>query len=148
MPRRIWQPARALEHCRTGRALGMRGHLDDDPVGQIHPKCRARSRDVHRHQRRRRGRRLGHDAAALECRTRGIQRTGRQPMGLGICLQRLTLTTSAAQMVEPELLARAQSRRSRCRLCNRPHPPNSTRRCAVAGPMTLRNDVLHKALTS
>ena len=34
------------------------------------------------------------------------------------------------------------------RLCHRPHPPNSTRRCTVAGLMTLRNDVLHKTLTT
>ena len=62
-------------------------------------------------------------------------------------LQRLPLLTRGSKMVKPDLLARPETCRPRCRRCHRPHPPNSTGRCTVAGPVTLRNDVLHKTLT-
>ena len=90
----------------------MGGDLDDDAVGQVHPKRGAGCGDAHRHEgggrpwRAQSAGRLGEHATALERRARAIQGADRQPLGVCIRLQRLALFTTGAEMVEPEWVAR------------------------------------------
>ena len=64
-------------------------NLHDDAVGQMYANRRSRGWEAHRHEGGGRRGQLVENAAAREHRVRGVQRSDRQPMGLGIRLQRL-----------------------------------------------------------